>query len=158
MTSTISLFTDGSVHTATTVGYGAYLLVKNIETPLGELKGFIQIKRFENTSSTRLELQTLLWALGKTPTTDHQINIYTDSQNIIGLPGRREKLELNGFRSKNNRLLNNHDLYQQFYQITDTLNCNFIKVIGHQPTSRKNTIESIFTLVDKATRTAVRTI
>jgi len=60
--------------------------------------------RFEQTSSTKLELQTLLWALGETITLangdDMTLTVYTDSQNIIGLPRRRARLEQNNSYSR----------------------------------------------------------
>lgn len=156
MNSLIFLFTDGSVHTQSGIGYGAYLITDDLSVPLDDLKGYVVVKRFEGTSSTKLELQTVLWALGEVSSKKAQVVIYTDSQNIVGLPGRREQLEQSAYRSKNNRLLNNHDLYQDFFHITDSLNCKIIKVIGHQKSSQKTDIEKIFTLVDKASRKALR--
>ncbi|WP_428356036.1 hypothetical protein [Methyloprofundus sp.] len=82
--------------------------------------------------------------------------VYTDSQNIIGLPGRRERLEKREYRSKNNKLLNNYELYEDFYRITDQINLERVKVRGHQATSQKNEIDRFFTLVDRASRNALR--
>jgi len=154
--SKLLLFTDGSVNTKTKIGVGAYLAVNNPELPLEKLKNEVKTKQFENTSSTRLELETLLWALDEISSSATKIIVYTDSQNITGLLRRRERLEKNDFRSKNNRLMNNHDLYLEFYQVVDSLNCEFIKVTGHQPTRQKDKIHRIFTLVDRASREALR--
>ena len=52
--------------------------------------------------------------------------------------------------------MNNHDLYREFFKVTDLLDCEFIKVTGHQPTSQKDKIHQLFTLVDKASRKALR--
>ena len=60
------IFTDGSVNTRSKVGYGAYLVISDLETPVGSLKDSVNVKRFEQTSSTKLELQVLLWSLSKT--------------------------------------------------------------------------------------------
>jgi ribonuclease HI len=88
----LQIFTDGSVHTQLKVGYGAYLMVADLATPIETLKEAVKVKRFEQTSSTRLELQTLLWALHEAMALsngcDMVLTVYTDSQNIIGLPGR----------------------------------------------------------------------
>ena len=84
----VMLFTDGSVNARTKIGYGAYLAVFGATLSAEELKAQVQVKRFEQTSSTRLELQTLLWALNDLPATGCKVMIYTDSQNIIGLPGK----------------------------------------------------------------------
>ena len=152
----IYLFTDGSVNTKTKIGFGAYLLVHDLELSLDLLKEKVIVKQFENTSSTKLELQTLLWAINQTETTPYNITIFTDSQNILSLLNRREEMELNNFCSRNNKLLNNHKLYKEFYAITDKLNCKFAKLDGHKKSSKKNNIDMIFTLVDRESRIALR--
>ena len=152
----IKLFTDGSVNTKSKTGYGAYLAVRDDQRSLDDLKATVKVKRFEKTSSTKLELQTLLWAFSDIPAQKGKIIIYTDSQNIIGLPGRRNRLEKNNYYSNKNRRLNNFELYQEFYRVTDCLDCEFVKVQGHKVSKQKNRIEKIFTLVDRASRIAVR--
>jgi len=150
------LFTDGSVDTETKIGYGAYLLLTDTDLGLENLNSQIKVQRFEHTSSSRLELQTLLWALGELETAGCRLTIYSDSQNIIGLPARRERLEANDFHSQQNRKLNNYQLYEEFYRLTDQHNCQFVKVRGHQPTKQKSLIEQVFSLVDRASRKALR--
>ncbi len=59
----LMLFTDGSVNTKSNIGYGAYLAVSECGLPLDSLRARVKVRRFEHTSSTKLELQTLLWAL-----------------------------------------------------------------------------------------------
>jgi ribonuclease HI len=156
----LQIFTDGSVHTQLKVGYGAYLMVADLATPIETLKEAVKVKRFEQTSSTRLELQTLLWALHEAMALsngcDMVLTVYTDSQNIIGLPGRRVRLEQNDYFSSKNRRLNHYELYQEFYRLNAKLNCRFVKVIGHQSSSKKNEIDQLFGLVDKASRRALR--
>ena len=117
----------------------------------------IKVKKFEETSSTKLELQTLLWALGEIDIKSSQhIVIYTDSYNIIGLPGRRERFEQNDYFSKNNRKLNNFELYQGFYQITDKFDFKLVKLKGHKKRKKKDHIDKLFTHVDRASRDALR--
>ncbi len=60
----LMLFTDGSVNAQSNIGYGAYLAVSESGLPLDLLRARVKVRRFEHTSSTKLELQTLLWALG----------------------------------------------------------------------------------------------
>lgn len=151
---TIKLFTDGSVNPQLKVGFGAYLVADNF-SPINCLQDAIKIKKFENTSSTLLELQTLLWALDEIKTT-LPITIYTDCQNILGLKKRCEKFENNGYLTKNNRLISHHELYKQFYAKIKSLQCEFVKVKGHKKTSAKDGIDTLFTLVDKASRNALR--
>ncbi|MBN4051960.1 ribonuclease H [Cytophagaceae bacterium AH-315-L13] len=152
--SNLMLFTDGSVNTKSKTGYGAYLAVA--EDELGHDSLNVKVKRFEQTSSTKLELQTLLWALSDIPVFEGKIIVYTDSQNIVGLLGRRERLERNNYRSSKDKLLNNYELYREYYRITDQFNCEFIKVHGHVVSSQKDRIDSLFTIVDKASRKALR--
>ena len=147
------LFTDGSLDTHSKIGYGAYLALP--ESGLS-LRTGVKVMEFENTSSTKLELQTLLWALGDIRPSVSKVTVYTDSQNIIGLQGRRGRFEQNDYRSKKNRLLNNYELYQKFYRMTDQLECVFIKVRGHQASDQKDDIDRLFTLVDRASRDALR--
>ena len=40
--------------------------------------------------------------------------------------------------------------------MTNQLDCEFVKVVGHAPKNTKNIIEQLFTLVDKASRKALR--
>ena len=150
------LFTDGSVNTKSDIGYGAYLLVSENEMLSDGLLSKVKLKQFENTSSTKLEIQTVLWALTETGKFEGKIILYTDSQNIIGLPGRRERLEKNNFYSKQNRKITNWELYQAFYRFTDEMNIEIQKVSGHKRTSTKDNIDRLFTIVDRASRNALR--
>ena len=150
------LFTDGSVNTQSHIGYGAYLAVSELRLPLDSLMARVKVSRFEHTSSTKLELQTLLWALGDIHALGRKVTVYTDSQNIMGLQRRRDRLEKNEYFSKNNKRLNNYELYQEFYRMIDLLDCEFVKVRGHQVSNQKDDIARLFTLVDRASRKALR--
>jgi len=152
----LMLFSDGSVDTRTSVGYGAYLVMSEIGLSPDILKDNVKVKRFDDTSSTRLELQTLLWALGDIQTKGKRVIIYTDSQNIIGLESRRARYEKMSFNSKKKRPLRNGDLYKDFFALTDRQDLQFVKVAGHKPSKDKDYIEIIFGLVDRASRMALR--
>lgn len=152
----IKLFTDSSVNPQEKIGFGSFLIIKDENLTLENLKKTIKIKRFENTSSTKLELQTFLWSLEEIKNKDVIIEVYTDCQNIIGLQDRKEKLEKNNFYSSSGKLMNNHELYKEFFEKTDKLNLVFIKVKGHKKSSLKDEIDTIFNLVDKASRSALR--
>ena len=152
----IKLFTDSSVNPQEKIGFGSFLILEEKNISLEEMKKNIKIKRFENTSSTKLELQTFLWALEEIIDKNVIIEVYTDCQNIIGLENRREKLEKNNFHSSSGKLMNNHELYKDFFEKIDKLNLIFIKVKGHKKNSLKDEIDTIFNLVDKASRNALR--
>jgi hypothetical protein len=40
--------------------------------------------------------------------------------------------------------------------MTDQLDCEFVKVRGHQVSNQKDDVDRLFTLVDKASRNALR--
>lgn len=150
------LFTDGSVNTQLSIGYGAYLAVTDLTLLLDTHQSNVMTRRFEPTSSTKLELQTLLWALGEVTELAIRVIVHTDSQNIMGLLTRRDRLEKNDFRSKRGRRLNNYELYQEFYLMIDQLDCEFVKVQGHKASIHKNVADEFFTIVDRASRYALR--
>lgn len=148
------LFIDSSVNPQTKNGFSAYLYIE--EDQKNSLTSKIKTKMFENTSSTKLELQGFLWALNDIDIKNTFITIYTDCQNILGLNQRREKFEKNNYLTKKGTLINNHDLYKEFYNLTDNLSYEIIKVKGHKKTNLKDEIDDIFTLVDKASRNKLR--
>ncbi|MDR4498788.1 MAG: hypothetical protein MRK02_12845 [Candidatus Scalindua sp.] len=152
----LMLFTDGSVNKHSNVGYGAYLAVSERGFSLDSLRVSVKVRRFGRTSSTKLELQTLLWALNEIQALGRKVIVYTDSQNIMGLQGRRDRFERNDYHSKKNKRLNNYELYQEFYRMTDQLDCELVKVRGHQASNQKDDIDRLFTLVDRASRNALR--
>lgn len=152
----IFLFTDGSVHPQSGVGYGACLFLNRLELPLSQVDNEIKTKKFENTSSTKLELETLLWALEEVSLQDYKIVVYTDCQNIIGLPQRRIAFEKKNYVTSKGTQIKNHELYKSFFKKTDILDCELVKVKGHKKSSKKDVVDNIFTIVDKASRDALR--
>ena len=144
------LFIDGSVSPQQRLGFGAYLSITD-EDKVGE----VQLKMFEDTSSTQLELETFLWAIEDISIED-KLTIYTDCQNIIGLASRREKLEKFNYHTKTGKPVKHTQLYKKFFQLTDKYPCKFIKVIGHKKSTLKDQTDELFTLVDKASRNALR--
>ena len=156
MSDEIYLFTDGSVNPQSGIGFGASLIVEDLDLPTDEAKELVELVQFEDTSSTKLEIQVLLYTLAKLEGSNKRVIVYTDSQNIVGLPDRRSRFEKNNYISKNGKLIANHELYKAFYRLTDSLNCEIVKVTGHKRSSLKNQIEALFTLVDRASRNALR--
>ena len=145
----LMLFTDGSAHPPSRMGYGAYLALTDPGTDPE-----VQLKRFENTSSSQLEIETLIWALHALQ--PKVVTVYTDSQNILGLPGRRSRFEERGYLTKRNNPVKHADLYREFFHLTDQIDCTFVKVKGHRASRHKTDIDRLFTLVDRAARQALR--
>lgn len=150
------LFVDGSANPQSNIGYGAYLAVSEGGLALDSLRTRVKVRRFEQTSSTKLELQTLLWALGDIQATGRKVMVYTDSQNILGLPARRGRLEKNDYHTKKHKRLKHDELYRAFYRVIDQLDCELVKVRGHQVANQKDDIARLFALVDRASRQALR--
>lgn len=153
---TVKLFCDGSVNPQQKVGFAAYFILEDEKKDFDEIKKSIKTKKFENTSSTKLELEALLWALDDEQLLKTNIIIYTDCQNILGLESRREKLEKNDYKTSTGKIVKNHELYKKFYEVINRLNCTFEKVKGHKKSSLKDEIDRFFNLVDKASRKALR--
>jgi ribonuclease HI len=148
------LLTDGSADPKSRIGFGAYLTFSELPEDLSEVKNLIKIKQFQNTSSTKLELQTLLWALSEISA--DKIISYTDSQNIVGLLSRKEKLVKNNYYSKNGKLLKNHELYKEFFESIEKVDIQFNFINGHKPSGSKDHLDKIFSLIDQASRNALR--
>lgn len=151
------LFTDGSVHTQTKNGCGAALLVtSDNHRTLNELRDRIQVQTFTETSSTKIELQTMLWALAAVPESCAPLTVYTDSQNILGLTDRRVGFEAQNYHSKKGLPLRNAALYQAFFRMIDDRGFKLVKVKGHKSVAQRDPIDRLFNLVDKASRAACK--
>lgn len=148
------VFIDGSVNPKSKIGIGAFYLCD-------EIKKFdekeIITKKFEDTSSTKLELESLLWAL-KQINTKEKLHIYTDCQNIFSLLNREDKLKKNNYFTSTNKKIKNHLLYEEFFYLNELYDLEFIKVKGHKKSSLKDEVDLIFSQVDKKARKELRNI
>jgi ribonuclease HI len=152
------------------VGVGGYLVLSQslIDAPsspitISKLKDTLALKRFEGTSSTKLEVQTVLWALeqyclvSSISSVSDKLHIYTDSQCVEGLLLRRTRLESSGFRSKGgNRPLKNAALYRKYYEFHDRLKFQVTKVAGHTPARSRDTAQHVFSFIDRNVRLALK--
>ncbi len=153
------LFIDGSVNPKLKFGFAGYLLLDDIPSiaDINFLDEKIKVKKFTDTSSTRLELQAFLWAMEDIKPKE-ELTIYTDCQNLLSLLKRREKLRLNNYISANGKTLSNADLYKEFYICLDLYKIRLIKIKGHKKNSLKSDIERVFSLVDKKVRRSLKAI
>ncbi|MRR05544.1 MAG: ribonuclease H [Deltaproteobacteria bacterium] len=163
-----ALFTDVSSNPQRKCGVGACLLLPAScleylpqEINRTEISAHLRFKRFADTSSTKLEVQTVLWALenyqsqccGSDP---GNLQVFTDSQCVTGLPGRRAGLEASQFLSRRSgQLLKNAPLYQAFFAAHDSLRFQLVKVAGHTRACSRNTVQQIFSCVDMEVRKAL---
>ena len=164
-----ALFTDVSLNPLLKLGVGCYLLVpysflevspQNIErTKVAE---HLILRRFEASSSAELEVRTALWAFedcrdGLKASGPLKLRLYTDSQCIASLLKRRAGLEANRFLSRKiNLLLKNASLYRTFYEFHDELGFEVTKVKGHTRSCSRDTVHSIFSLIDREARKALK--
>jgi ribonuclease HI len=160
-----ALFTDVSVSPGLKLGVAAYVMVpasfleassEVIKRP--EITGRLKVRRFEGVSSTRLELQTVLWALAENRQALHgSLTIYSDSQCVTGLLKRKPRLLAGGFLSKKtNQELANASLYRAFYEFHDESGFQVVKVAGHSPSRTRDAAHRIFSFVDKEARKALK--
>lgn len=163
----MALFTDSSLNLDNKAGVGACFIVSAffLDTPPSEIKfselsGLLKVRRFEETSSAALELRTVLWAVEeykKSFSGWGNLRLYSDSKCVADLLKRRPGLEDKYFLSgTTNRLLKNALLYRKFYEFHDELVFEIIKVKGHGPSSSRDTVERIFSFVDRETRKELR--
>lgn len=164
-----ALFTDVSVNPQQRLGVGACLLLplQVIDTPPEEIDQAglslqLLCRRFSDTSSTVLELQTLQWGLElfrerQAGAECKALRLYTDSQLIVGLPGRRAHLERSGYRSgRSGGELIHADLYRAFHAASDELGFTIVKVAGHCRAADHDTLQRIFAIVDRGARRALK--
>ncbi|NVN99198.1 MAG: ribonuclease H [Geobacteraceae bacterium] len=159
------LFTDGSVNPEQRLGVGACLLLPASfladsagEIDRSELTRGCLYRRFSDTSSTELELQTLLWGLSiyreqVVPADCGGLRLYSDSQCITGLAGRRERLEVQGFSAaRSGKILANAPLYRAFFAASDELGFEVVKLVGHCRKADRDKVQQIFAVVDQYAR------
>jgi len=150
------LFVDGSVNPQQKIGFGAYLLLDENDINNTINQNDIQTKLFEDTSSTKLELQILLYAVSTIAPKGYKLIIYTDCQNVLTLTSRRDTLEKNNYMTKTNKVVKNRQEYKEFFRLIDLYDCEFIKLKGHKKKSTKDNIDQIFSFVDKMARVSLR--
>jgi len=164
-----ALFIDVSLNPRLKCAVGGYLIVpvsflsapaQSIEK--SEVTKRLVLRRFEGSSSASLELETALLALEDyrntlTSSSPGKLLVYTDSQCVVGLLDRRAGLEANKFFSRKTNLpLKNASLYRAFYEFHDELGFEVTKVIGHTRSCSRDTVHSIFSLVDREARKALK--
>jgi ribonuclease HI len=124
----IEIYTDGSCNPVKNIG--AWVAILFVEEEKIILKAIA-----EATTHNRMELTAVNEALEyliQQNTTKEKILIYTDSQYVAQLPGRKEKLVANNYTSGKGKPIQNTGLVQKFYQLLEQLQVEFVKVKAHQ--------------------------
>jgi ribonuclease HI len=151
MSETITtIYTDGSYNPTTQVGGWAAIIHLNGEK--------ITLTGQENsTTHQRMELTAVIEALQYLALRQRdslKVIIYTDSQYVTGLPGRKERLLATNFVTRNSTTLQNTDLIKKMFAFDELLRLEFVKVKAHQ---KKSVVENLNREVDKLSRRIVRT-
>lgn len=144
-----AIYTDGSCHTQKQLGgWAAIIFYKGQKTIIKDM--------VSNTSHNRMELVAVIEAIryvqSMNAPPDH-LNIYTDSQYVVGLPSRFSKLKKNHFMTAKGSPVRNHDLIGEFMQFYEKYTISCIKVKAHQKKTDKTNYNRE---VDKISRKLVR--
>jgi len=143
------LYTDGSCHTLSRVGGWAAILWINSEKII--LKGTVP-----ESTNNRMELTAVIEALGylmANHSTIKTVRIYSDSQYVIGIPRRKEKLIASGFSTKRGKPIPNSDLVLRILEQLTFFTVEWIKVQAHQ---KNNGLDNYNIEADKLSRRIVR--
>ena len=145
----ITIYTDGSCHTQLKIGAWAAVILVD-----GEKK--ILTGKAENTTHNRMELTAVIDALMYVQNNygvTREIKIISDSQYVIGLTAREQKLSANDFITKKGKPVQSADLVKQLLFLLNTMNVNLEKIKAHQ---QKTGVDDYNIEVDKLSRKLVR--
>ena len=143
------IYTDGSCNTQNRIG--AWVAI--IFTAIGKK---VLAETVTNTTHNRMELSAVIKAIEyiKNNYPDiTTIKLFSDSQYVVGLPGRKEKLSVLGFSTKKGNDIQNADLVKELFEHLSTLSVEFIKVKAHQ---KQNEIFNYNIEADKLSRKMMR--
>lgn len=127
-TDSIAVYTDGSCHTQLkSGGWAALLFVDG--------KKIVLEGEDENTTHHRMELMAVISSISYL--TQHHllgrpINLYSDSQYVVDLVKRKDRLVASNFLTKKLHAVRNADLVQQLIPFMKHSNIKFIKIKSHQ--------------------------
>lgn len=124
----ITVYTDGSCHTQLLQGAWAAILF------IDEEKVILQGEE-RDTTHNRMELKAVINALlyvDKRGLQHKRIHIYSDSQYVVNLVDRIEKLRRKNFITNKGTPIQNIDLIQQLIGQIETHQVQFTKVKAHQ--------------------------
>ncbi|MGI6701575.1 MAG: ribonuclease HI [Christensenellales bacterium] len=128
----VDIYTDGACSGNPGAGaYAAILIYKGVERV---------VKGYEaETTNNRMELKAVIEAL-KALKERCEVNIYTDSAYITNayINGWINNWVLSGWRTLSNSDVQNTDLWEELFELTNMHSVNFIKVKGHSDNEYNN--------------------
>ncbi len=152
-TNKIKIYTDGSCHTQQRVGAWAALIFVNENKII--LKGVEK-----ETTHNRMELLAVIKAIEWADINGFEkaeIDVYSDSQYVINLDLRKEKLQAKAFITNKGTPIQNVDLVKQILNDYKTHNIHLYKVKAHQkPDGTENFNSQVDVIVRKLVRENVK--
>jgi ribonuclease HI len=110
----------------------------------------------EHTTNNQMEIVAVIQAIHhiKDLSLDlARIEIYTDSQYVMGIPGRASKLKSNDFHTRRGTDIQNSQLVQTLLKLLEVYPVTFIKVASHQ---KRTDVHDYNREADMIARAAVR--
>lgn len=127
----ITVFTDGSCHNRLRTGGWASIIFMGTEK--------VTLKGSEaETTHHRMELMAVLESfrfLQEKNWLGYPITVYSDSQYVVGLLQRKERLTTSGYRTKKLTPIRNADLVQSLIRFLETKEVTFVKLKSHLKSS-----------------------
>lgn len=163
---TLHVFSDASFDKAAQRAVTGYLLIDNLQSHAQDTE--IVLQSFEEQNNIRAEMRGAIEALGVVMEKQREVKnaaveikfdviLYTDCESIVQLPTRQHRLATTEFLSrKTGKLLNNADLYQEFYKRYNSVQPTLQWIKGHTATSSRSQLHDYFRRVDIAVRKALR--
>lgn len=146
---TIEIYSDGSCNQQYKIGgWASIVIIDNKETLL---KG----EELETTHN-RMELLGFIKAIEYLETINmskNKIRIISDSQYLVNLNERREKLKAANFITGKGTNIQNKDLVEKIIYYIENMDIEFVKIKAHQ---KRNEIRNVNREVDKISRQIVR--
>lgn len=147
------IYTDGSCNTKLKIGAWAAII-------LFDDKKIVLSGKEKNTRNNRMELLSVIDAIKFLKNKFEKIElikIYSDSQYVVRICERKERLKSNNFLTKKNEDIRNVDLVKELIVIIESMKVDFIKVKAHQKKSdKKNYNRDVDMLSRKIVREEVR--
>lgn len=131
--SVIEIYTDGSCHTQLLVGAWAAIVFIDSEKILFQGTD-------SNTTHNRMELLAVIEAVNyveKKYLFNRKMLVYSDSQYVVNLLTRKEKLKARNFITNRGTPIQNADLVTRLIKQIESHNLEFVKVKAHQKNGDK---------------------
>lgn len=126
----INIYTDGTCHTQLKTGGWAAIIFRN-EDKIAVLKEIVR-----ETTHNRMEMMAVIKAIEFVNSTiaekDHRLVVYSDSQYVVNIRQRMEKLKVNNFLTKKGIPIQNVALVKRLIFYIENYNIEFKKVKAHQ--------------------------